>query len=251
MKHALLKEVFSSIQGEGLWIGERHIFVRFLGCDIRCRYCDTTAAVQSRSDQPGLQYSSIQTSTGPSEFEQVLNPVTNHALTEFCERMIVPGPSRPTISLTGGEPLLYRDFLKEWLPQVKGTFRIYLETNGIHADAMQDIRDQVDVISMDFKLPSATGLRPFWEEHKQFLAAARGKNLFIKAIVTRDTSLDDIHISARIIAKFDAVIPLIIQPAAGSLAPESTLLIEFQDTALGVIPDVRVIPQVHKILHVP
>ena len=55
----------------------------------------------------------------------------------------------------------------------------------------------------------------------------------------------------RIIAEFDAVIPFIIQPAAGPLAPESTLLIEFQDTALGVIPDVRVIPQAHKILHVP
>lgn len=155
------------------------------------------------------------------------------------------------LSLTGGEPLLQVDFLMDWLPQVKGPFKIYLETNGIHAEAMKSLRELVDVISMDFKLPSATGLGAFWEEHKQFLAAAQGKTLFVKAVVTSDTTQDDVLMSARIIAENDARIPLIIQPVSGQCAPKSDMLVEFQTAALGVIQDVRVIPQMHKILQVP
>jgi 7-carboxy-7-deazaguanine synthase len=249
MNAAPIQEIFSSIQGEGPWIGERHIFVRFLGCDIQCRYCDTTA--WCGPDDPSGKYCNIQTSTGSNEFERIINPITSRALSEFCSRLIIPGPSRPTISLTGGEPLLRRDFLKEWLLDMKGPFRVYLETNGVHAEAMHDIRDMINVISMDFKLPSATGLQPFWAEHKQFLSAAKGTTLFIKAVVTRDTVTDDILTSARIIAGFDKTIPLIIQPAGGPLAPESARLIEFQNTALGLIADVRVIPQIHTMLRVP
>jgi organic radical activating enzyme len=139
----------------------------------------------------------------------------------------------------------------EWLPQVQSQFRLYLETNGIHAEAMKSIRDLVDVVSMDFKLPSATGLRSFWEEHKQFLSAARGKQLFVKVVVTRDTILEDITASASLIAEFEKSIPLIIQPAGGSFAPDAAKMMQFQNAALRVIPDVRVIPQAHKILRVP
>jgi 7-carboxy-7-deazaguanine synthase len=250
-KYASLHEVFSSIQGEGPWTGERHIFVRFLGCDIHCRYCDTSAAKQGMPDDPGSKFCRVQKSAESNEYDQIENPISSHALTEFCTRLVIPGPSHSTLSLTGGEPLLYRDFLMEWLGHARRHFRVYLETNGVHADAMLELRDLVDVISMDFKLPSATGLRPFWEEHKQFLAAARGKMLFVKVVVTKDASLDDILTSAQIIAGFDPAIPLVIQPGGGEFAPSSSLLLDFQNAALGITPDVRVIPQAHKILKVP
>ena len=251
MHQAFVQEIFSSIQGEGPWIGERHIFVRFMGCDIHCRYCDTSGANQHDPHDAKPNCCSVQTSSDPIRCEQVHNPVSSSDLIKFCSRLIIPGPSRPTISLTGGEPLLQHDFLREWLPIVKGTFRIYLETNGIHAAAMENIRGLVDVVSMDFKLPSATGLRPFWEEHKHFLSAAKGKPMYIKAVVTGDTMQDDIILSARIIAEFDRTLLLVIQPAGGMLAPISTMLTTFQESALRLIPNVRVIPQVHSILHVP
>jgi 7-carboxy-7-deazaguanine synthase len=250
MNHAPVQEVFSSIQGEGPWIGERHIFVRFLGCDIRCRYCDTPAALRE-ADSERWKFCTVQKLSTTTEFEKVPNPVSGLALTKFCSRLIIPGPSRPTISLTGGEPLLHHNFLLEWLPQVRSIFRIYLETNGIHAEALKSIRGLVDVVSMDFKLPSATCLQPFWKEHKQFLSAALGKQLFIKVVVTRDTILEDITTAASIIAEYDKSTPLILQPAGGDFAPDATKLIQFQNTALQVIPDVRVIPQAHKILHIP
>ena len=34
-------ELFCSVQGEGLFVGERHIFVRTAGCVATCSWCDT------------------------------------------------------------------------------------------------------------------------------------------------------------------------------------------------------------------
>ena len=36
-----LSEIFSSIQGEGPYAGERHLFVRFSECHRDCIFCDT------------------------------------------------------------------------------------------------------------------------------------------------------------------------------------------------------------------
>jgi 7-carboxy-7-deazaguanine synthase len=252
MKVARLSEVFVSIQGEGPWIGERHIFVRFQGCDLRCRYCDTPAAMQAPPGRSVREFCNVQTSPiMPAVYERVPNPVPAVLLTGWCARLSIPGPSQSTISLTGGEPLLQHEFLAHWLPLVKQDHRVYLETNGILFDAMGAVANTVDIVSMDFKLPSATGLRPYWEEHERFLAAAVHARLFVKAVVTRDTLMEDILFSARLIAGRDGSIPLVIQPAGGPLAPEAKTLIDFQDAALGIIRDVRVIPQAHKTLKVP
>jgi 7-carboxy-7-deazaguanine synthase len=251
MKHADVVEIFSSIQGEGPWIGQRHIFVRFMGCDIECRYCDTPAAARGRNDRQDAAACRAQKSAGSFEHESVPARLSPHQLTQFCSRLIIPGPSRPVLSLTGGEPLLHHDFLAAWLPEVQSRFSIYLETNGIRHYAMGTLRDLVDTVSMDMKLPSATGLRPFWDEHRRFLAAALGKTLFVKAVVTAETVREDIVTAAGILAGQTASVPFILQPASGPLAPGPAKLIEFQNAALGVIADVRVIPQAHKILRVP
>jgi 7-carboxy-7-deazaguanine synthase len=251
MEHARIHEIFSSIQGEGPWIGQRHIFVRFAGCDIRCRYCDTQTASQMEREKASLQFCSAQLTPGSNNREHVPILVSSEMLTTYCKRLVIPGPALPVVSLTGGEPLLHASFLAAWLPTVRGTFTIYLETNGIHSDAMTSMKELVDIVSIDFKLPSATGLRPFWEEHKKFLQAARGKKLFVKVVVTKDTKKDDILTSAGIIAGLDRSTALVIQPAGGPLGPESTMLMDFQNAALGLVDDVRVIPQAHKILNIP
>ena len=212
---------------------------------MRCRYCDTPA---SRTASASCM---AQTSPGaPVADERVPNPVSAALLSGLCARLAADGPARSTISLTGGEPLLQLEFLAEWLPLAKKHHRVYLETSGIHFDAMQAIRDAVDVVSMDFKLPSATGLRPFWDEHERFLYATANAGLFVKAVVTGDTDRADILVSARLIAGRDTSIPLVLQPASGPLAPAPEMLLAFQDAALGILPDVRVIPQAHKMLGV-
>jgi 7-carboxy-7-deazaguanine synthase len=251
MKHARLHEVFSSIQGEGPWVGQRQIFVRFSGCDIKCRYCDTSDAVDNQEGRTSPRFCSVQISNNSNKREQLPNPVSSQALLEICSRLIIPGPSRPVLSLTGGEPLLQVSFLMEWLPMMRNDHTVYLETNGIHHDYMNIIRNLVDVVSIDFKLPSSTGLPPFWDDHTKFLQLSRGKMAYIKVVVTRDTKVDDILTVCKIIAQFDRSAMLVVQPASGPLAPESSMLMDYQQTALRIIEDVRVIPQVHKILNVP
>jgi len=251
MKKAACHEIFASIQGEGPWIGERHIFVRFLGCNLRCRFCDTPAAVrQTEGGQEG-NVCRVQTGIESSAFAEVRNPISEKELTEICSRLTISGPSRPTISLTGGEPLLHASFLAEWLPQVKKSYRIYLETNGIQFNALRDLYDMIDVVSMDIKLPSATGLDPMWEEHRRFLIACSGKAHFVKTVVTNDTTMSDLMTAAGILAECDESVPFVVQPAGGPLAPGPQQLIDIQNAALRILRDVRVIPQAHKILNVP
>jgi organic radical activating enzyme len=246
MVTAYIDEIFSSLQGEGPRIGERHIFVRFQGCHIRCSFCDTPAAISPTGD-----VCRAQRSLTSLEHEEVPNPMAPDRLTDLCTRLAVAGRSRPVLSLTGGEPLLQQAFLSAWLPQARPAFMIYLETNGIEFEALQHVINSIDVVSMDIKLPSSTGLRPYWEEHRRFLAASRGKECFVKAVLTNETSRDDIVTAAMIISGFDPSVPFILQPATGKSAPAPAMLLSFQEIALGILGDVRVIPQVHKMLQVP
>ena len=250
MISAMIDEVFASVQGEGPWVGQRHLFVRFIGCDLRCMYCDTPDAGKS---DPGTKVRSCRAQISPGSFERepVSNPVTPARLSGLCARLRIPGLSRPVMSLTGGEPLLHTAFLQEWLPSERTIYRIYLETSGIHHAEMRALDGLIDVVSMDIKLPSATGQEAHWDEHRKFLSATEGVERFVKAVVCGSTTPDEILSAARLVAEQDRTVPFIIQPASGPLSPSVESLILFQDIALEILEDVRVIPQVHKMMQLP
>lgn len=193
----------------------------------------------------------VQKGIASFERESVPNPLSSAQVTDLCSRLAAPGQRRPWLSLTGGEPLHQQEFLIDWLPAVRVVFRVYLETSGIHFRAVEAIRDFVDVVSMDFKLPSATGMRPFWDEHERFLRAVAGKDVFVKAVITRDTTRTDVELAAKVIETVEGGVPLILQPATGPHAPDVPLLLSFQEAALAILDDVRVIPQVHRMMNVP
>jgi organic radical activating enzyme len=250
MATAFIDEVFASIQGEGPLVGQRHIFIRFIGCDLRCGYCDTPEAVKI-SDGGETRSCRAQISSDSFNRQQLRNPVSAADLTALCIRLRIAGPARPVASLTGGEPLLHLGFLQSWLPDIRGAFDIFLETNGIHHEALQSMMRLIDFISMDIKLPSSTGQRAYWNEHRRFLAAASELRCSVKAVVTKDTLEEDLVTAARLVADVGRSIPFVIQPASVPLTPPTQQLFRLQNTALGILEDVRIIPQVQRMLQVP
>ena len=96
----LVNEVFSSIQGEGPWIGYSAVFVRFAGCNMRCSFCDTD---HDHGDEMTLG--------------QLVSAANRAALDIGVDRVV----------LTGGEPLLQVDRkLLNRLPN-----KTHIETNGM------------------------------------------------------------------------------------------------------------------------
>ena len=106
---AYLSEIFASAQGEGAHAGERHLFVRFSGCNIRCVYCDTP---DSLVREPSCKISY------PGGEEVVRdNPFSIAELADVVARCCEGDRSISMIAITGGEPMVQQKFLNEWLAE--------------------------------------------------------------------------------------------------------------------------------------
>jgi organic radical activating enzyme len=250
--NASCSELFSSIQGEGLLVGERQVFVRFAGCNLDCAYCDTPAA---RTEPPTCR---IERTPGAQDFDDLLNPLGTDDVASAVKRLVRPQPGlHHSVALTGGEPLLHADFLLELLPLIGDLgLGAYLETNGTLADELVRVLPHIDVVCMDIKLPSATKQAPIWGMHERFLLALaanddRGRLDFAKAIVTADCDPNEIETAARLLLGIDVEMPLVLQPvtpAASDIhAPSAKHMLYLQAIAKQHLPNVRIIPQMHRV----
>lgn len=240
-----LTEIFSSIQGEGDLIGRRQIFIRFKGCNLACEYCDTN--VGNNED-----VCSMERTPGRRDFLEIASPVPMQTVVELLQRWESGWPNNHhSISLTGGEPLLHVNLLVAWLPRLRQILPIHLETNGVLHFALTRVISQVDTISMDIKLPSSAGVTDLWDDHRRFLELAVQKDVSVKIVVNSATEHWEIKRAAAIIKTVAENVPLIIQPETAedlSIRISSIGLLELQEIAAGIIPDVRIIPQTHRFI---
>ncbi|MCX7994966.1 MAG: 7-carboxy-7-deazaguanine synthase QueE [candidate division WOR-3 bacterium] len=220
-----IREIFTSIQGEGIRVGQRMAFVRFLGCNLSCNYCDVPEC--QKKDGPFLYNRKIY--PNPVGLDFILDKITE-----------------PVVAITGGEPLLQPLFLLDLCNELKKMNRIiYLETNGTLPGAFEMVAGKVDIVALDFKIPSATGRPGMWKKHEEILKLAAKKEVFVKMVINENLIPRELEYTVSIIEKVDKNIPLVIQPVFGRRISN---LLDIQKKAMERLKDVRIIPQVHKYL---
>ena len=116
-------ECFKSIQGEGLMMGVPTFFVRTVGCNLSCAWCDTQYSMDGGKEM---------------SLQEIMDAV---------------GDS-PHVCVTGGEPMLQPDMPELLRMMVAAGKQVVLETNGA-TDLSQVPDDPLIMISMDIKCPSS------------------------------------------------------------------------------------------------
>ena len=97
-------EIFYSIEGEGVRSGKVCTFIRVAGCNLRCSYCDTT-------------YSYDETKATQMTVDEIIEKV------EFLDC--------PTVTITGGEPLINREVVDVLIRKLLDEgYDVNIETNG-------------------------------------------------------------------------------------------------------------------------
>lgn len=218
-----ISEIFSSIQGEGIYAGQSQVFARFAECNISCSYCDTKFDLYREYDSKELL----------SEIESF-------------------GKGLRSVSLTGGEPLYQKDFLKEILCLLKQRgYKTYLETNGTLPLALKEVISNVDIVAMDIKLPSSGDNHcAYWQEHRDFLKISLGKDVFVKAIICCSTTQEDYLDMLNLLKGMDYRGTLVLQPNSFEKERLREKLAAFKKYAQPYSFSVRVIPQIHKLIGV-
>ena len=100
-------EIFKSIEGEGLRMGQAAVFVRLHGCNLRCAYCDSMYAVEG-SDYRQMNVNEAVAAVNAYRSESGVKCVT----------------------LTGGEPLIHEGVGELLEGLAREGFEVNVETNG-------------------------------------------------------------------------------------------------------------------------
>ena len=226
MIKAKISEIFCSIQGEGLYLGQKQIFVRFAKCNLNCDYCDEPKA----KDDDSFSLQSV---------KEVIEKI----------KLLKKKENPKAVSLTGGEPLLQAVFIEKLLPLIQEIgLQIYLETNAVLFKEFKKIAGIVDAIAADIKLPSATG-KSLWTEHEDFLRIAPEKT-FIKIVITSNSTLDEIQKAFDIVKKVSLKMPVFIQPVTenGEIKkPGKSFFDGIEKISLNTEINYKILPQQHPI----
>lgn len=103
-----ITEIFRSIQGESTYAGLPCVFVRLMGCNLRCTWCDTTYSFTG-----GRQMS----------IAEVMEAVQGFSDREGRRAVNL-------VEITGGEPLLQAEALELMHRLLAGQYQVMLETSG-------------------------------------------------------------------------------------------------------------------------
>ena len=167
-----INSIFLSLEGEGINIGVPEIFVRFQGCGMKCKNCDTPEAKNP-------------------------NRGRNMSVDKIIEKIKRLNYKR--VVLTGGTPLEQNIIdLKKLIRKLKiKNYFITLEATGCDkiTPSISDIFNKVDFISFDVKSPS-TGVNIFergcmrwgWKSQYKIIVSDEKDYKFAKQVISKYTN---------------------------------------------------------------
>jgi len=241
---AWLSELFVSYQGEGARAGEKHLFVRFAGCNIRCVYCDTPDSL--------VRVPECEITWADGSVESRPNPLSARALSDVVQRFCAEDPQIVMLAITGGEPMVQHAFIASWLSAYPPPRPCMLETNAMVTAGLDSVLPHVALVSADIKLPSNSGERALWDEHRRFLTACRETDVYVKMPVDERTDPEEVRRGARLVRETVPHATLFVQPIAGARdtawGTSQRRLLELVGCAQSEMPRTELRPQLHKLM---
>jgi organic radical activating enzyme len=242
MRSAQIAGIFCSVQGEGLYVGSRQAFIRFQGCNLNCNYCDTPEARTAKKE------CSIELTPGSGNFTHLENPLDSKSVGEVISKY----NGIHSVSLTGGEPLLHSEFIRELAVKTP----LYLESNMTLPEKAEVVKDRVNYVAGDFKLSDAfddainyEAIREATIQSFRVLRETGKRKCFCKIVLQRGSKLDEIIQNVEQIS--DYISSMVLQPVTVLNRTGTVVSIReimgTQAKLLDLVGEVRVIPQTHKI----
>jgi len=233
-----LFEIFTSVEGEGILYGTKTLFVRLAGCPFTCFYCDTLESLPMDS---GTEYS--------------IDDASNLIDTKLEKNTY-------KVNFTGGEPLVQAEAVLEIAKHIKSkNIPTYLESSCYDSNKFSIVLPFIDYIKIEFKTPDAKFVdtkhySKLIENALECLKAAvhSKKITYIKIVVSSKTeleSLNELLINIFNIISKEDISGFIIQPTYGIAEPSLEQLLKFYDLVYPYYKEVRVVPQLHKLIGAP
>jgi organic radical activating enzyme len=231
---ARVSEIFTSIEGEGIFVGKKTLFIRLSGCHLKCRWCDTKYALP-------------------------LDSGTDYQIDEIKDLIIKElQPFTYKVNFTGGEPLLQTEAVIELADFIKKQTNVktYMESSCFDSELFSKVLPYIDICKIEFKTDDSKVVED--EEYDNLilneikcleLSVESNKATYIKIVVTNSTNLESFknlvyNISKKI--KPSDILGFIIQPSFGIDQPTVNKLLDTYDIVQPMFPEVRIIPQLHK-----
>jgi organic radical activating enzyme len=231
-------EIFTSVEGEGILYGTKTLFVRLAGCPYACFYCDTLDALPLDS---GKEYS--------------INEACNLIDKNLQENTY-------KVNFTGGEPLIQYEAVSELAKHAKSRgIPTYLESACFDSQKFLHVLPSIDFVKIEFKTIDSEFID---EKHYPELvrntleclqaAVKAKKTTYIKIVVSSKTKMGSFK--ALLGKIFDSISKqnisgFIIQPTSSISEPTLEQLLKFYDSVYPYYDEVRVVPQLHKIINAP
>lgn len=233
---ARVSEIFTSIEGEGIFVGKKTMFIRLSGCHLKCRWCDTKYALP-------------------------LDSGTDYQIDEIKDLIIKElRPFTYKVNFTGGEPLLQIEAVTQLADFIKRhtNLKTYIESSCFDSELFSKILPYMDICKAEFKTEDSKVVKD--EDYDNLLineirclelAVQNSKTTYIKIVVTNSTKLDSFknlvyNISKKI--KPSDIMGFIIQPSDIIDQPTVNKLLDIYDIVQPMFPEVRIIPQLHKVI---